>query len=88
MDELIYGLIILILPLIIVFVFLIKWWKDFKITKRFLVLNPKEYKWQLLFGIPFLIFSILTIYCAFQTPEIIEDSIYKIKECNPYGWIV
>ena len=86
MQELIYGLIILILPLTIVSIFLIKWGKDFKRTKVFLVLNPKKFKLQLLFGIPFLIFSVLVIYTAFHSPEIIEGSIQNIKEWNPYGW--
>jgi hypothetical protein len=88
MNELIYGLIILIFPLTIVFIFLIKWRRDYKLTKRFLVLNPMEYKRQLLFGIPFLILSVLIIYSASQSPGMIEDSIYKIKEWNPCGWIV
>jgi len=86
MQELIYGLIILMLPLAIVSVFLIKWRRDFERTKTLLVLNPKKFKLQLLFGIPFLIFSILVIYVALHSPEIIEGSIQDIKNWNPYGW--
>lgn len=89
MTELIHGLIILIIliiPLTIVFLFLLKWSRDYKLTGKFLVLNPKEFRQQLLFGIPFLILSALIIYGAFQSPEIIEESIDKIKEWNPYGW--
>ncbi len=62
MIEFIKGLIILIVPLLIVCIFVIKWHKDYKRTRKLFVLYDKKIKqWQFLIAILFLIFSVFAV---------------------------
>jgi len=82
------GLAILTFFLAIIFSFFIKWWRDYKLTGRCLVLNPKEFKWQILLALPLLILSVLMVDVTIHPPEEIEGPTYKNEEMNPYGWYV
>ena len=65
MDEFIEGLIMLIVPLLIVCLFIIKWRRDYKRTGKLFVLYDKKIKrWQLLIAILFLIFSVCVVLAA------------------------
>ena len=65
MIEFIEGSIILIVPLLIICIFLIKWHKDYKRTKKLFVLYDKKIKrWQFLIAILFLISSVFVISSA------------------------
>jgi hypothetical protein len=65
MLELIEGLIMLIVPLSIVCIFVIKWRKDYKRTRKLFVLYDKKIKrWQILITILFLIFSVCVMLGA------------------------
>ena len=91
MDEFIEGLIMLIIPLLIVGLFLIKWRKDYKRTGKLLVLYDKKIKrWQLLIAILFLIFSVFVILAAISV--IGEENNIPIKilpeQYNPWGWYI
>lgn len=80
MLELIYGLIILILPLMIVFIFLIKWRRDYKATKKILVLYDKKTKYWVIFLIVLLaIMFIIAIRLDYSVP-------IQLKEWNPNAW--
>jgi len=89
MDEFIEGLIMLIIPLAIVGLFIIKWYKDYKKTGKVLVLYDKNIKrWKLLVYILFLIFSVIVILAAISV--ITENSDMPIRiipeQYNPWGW--
>jgi len=89
MIEFIEGLIMLIIPLSIVCLFIIKWWKDYKRTGKLFVLHDKKIKrWQLLVAILFLIFSVCVVLGAISV--IGEENNIPIKiipeQYNPWGW--
>lgn len=91
MDEFIEGLIMLIVPLSLVFIFLIKWRKDYKRTGKLFILYDKKIKrWQLLIAILFLIFSIYVILVAISV--IGEENNIPIKilpeQYNLWGWYI
>ena len=81
MKEFIGGLIILIVPLLIVFILFFKWWKDYKRTRKLLVLYDKKTKYW------FLVFIVLLAMFIFATfTDYSEPIQIKIEEWNPWGW--
>ena len=91
MIEFIEGLIILIVPLVIICIFLIKWRKDYKRTGKLFVLYDKKIKrWQLLILVLFLMFSVYIILGAISV--IGEENNIPIQiipeEYNPWGWYI
>lgn len=89
MIEFIEGLIILSVFLSIIFLFLIKWRKDYKRTGKLLVLYDKKIKWwKLLISVLFLIFSVFIILAAISV--IGEENNRPIQiipeQYNPWGW--
>lgn len=81
------GIVILTFPLAIIFNFFVKWWKDYKLTDKWLVLDYREIKWwQSLFVVLLLLFSAITILSA---PSILNEEhepSYQIEEWNPDGY--
>lgn len=89
MIESIEGLIILIIPLLIVCLFLIKWRKDYKQTGKLIVLyNEKIKRWQFLLYVLFLIFSVFVILSAISVIEEENNSPIQIipEQYNIWGW--
>ncbi len=89
MNEFIQGIIILVIPLSIVFAFLIKWLKDYKRTGKLLVLkNEKTKWWHFLFLILFLILSVYIILGAISVIGIENNPPIRIipEEYNPWSW--
>ena len=89
MVEFIEGLIMLVVPLLIVCLFIIKWRKDYKRTGKVFVLYDKKIKrWQLLIIVLFLIFSVFIILGAISV--IGEENNLPIQilpeQYNPWGW--
>jgi len=89
MVEFIEGLIMLVVPLLIVCLFIIKWRKDYKRTGKVFVLYDKKIKrWQLLIIVLFLIFSVFIILGAISV--IGEENNIPIQilpeQYNPWGW--
>ena len=85
MNDFILGIIMLITPLLIVFVMLIRWWKDYKKSKKPLVLYDKNTKYWLIVFVPLLVILIGTIWVSFFE---VESSPIKIRfeDWNPWGW--
>jgi len=81
MTEFIEGIIILTVPLLIVFIMLFKWWKDYKQTRKLLVLYDKKTKYWLPIFIVLLAILIIAIFTDYSEPIQI-----KIEEWNPWGW--
>jgi len=91
MDESIEGSIMLIVPLLIVGFFLIKWFKDYRRTGKLLVLYDKNIKrWKLLIYILFLIFSVVVILAAISVIKEENNAPIKIlpEQYNPWGWYI
>ncbi len=91
MVEFIEGLIMIIVPLLIVCIFLIRWWKDYKRTRKWFVLYDKKTKWwQLLVSVLFLMLSVLIILSAISVIE--EENNVPIQiipeQYNPWGWYI
>ena len=89
MIEFIEGLIMLIVPLLIVCLFLVKWRKDYKRTGKLFVLYDKKIKrWQLLIFVLFLMFSVCVVLGAISV--IGEENNIPIKiipeQYNPWSW--
>ena len=89
MIEFIEGLIILTAFLSIIFLFFIKWRKDYKQTGKLFILYDKKIKrWQLLIAILFLMFSVCVVLGAISV--IGEENNISIKilpeQYNPWGW--
>ena len=81
MDEFIEGLLILAAFLSIIFLFLFKWWKDYKRTGKILVLYDKKTKYWLPVFILIFAMLIIAIFTDYSEPVQI-----KIEEWNPWGW--
>ena len=79
------GIIIFFVPLLIVLLMLVKWWKDYKETKKRLVLYDKKTKYWLIVFIPLLVILIGTIWVSFFEVESSPIKI-RIEEWNPWGW--
>jgi len=91
MIEFIEGLIMLIVPLLIVCIFIVKWRKDYKRTGKLFVLYDKKIKrWQFLITILFLMFSVCVILAAISV--IGEENNVPIQiipeQYNPWGWYI
>ena len=81
MIEVIGGLIILSGFLSIIFLFLFKWWKDYKRTGKLFVLYDKKTKYWLPVFILIFAMLIIAIFTDYSKPVQI-----KIKEWNPWSW--
>ncbi len=80
MTEFIGGIVILIIPLLIVFILLIKWQRDYKATKKILVLYDKRTKYWIIFLIVSLaIMFIIAIRLDYSVP-------IQLKQWNPNAW--
>lgn len=81
MVEFIEGILILIIPLLMVFIMLIKWRRDYKLTGKILVLYDKMTKYWLILFIIVLFIIWVVDWSGYSVPLPI-----KIKEWNPAAW--
>ena len=80
-------LVIFVFVLAIIFIFFVNWLKNYQITGKGLVLVFSKIKrWQSLFVILLLLFSVLTMLSAFSILNEEDAAPYQIKEWNPYGY--
>jgi len=72
--EFIPGIIIILVPLLVVLMFFIKWMRDYKKTKKIFVLYDRKTKYWVLV----IILLIIVIYIIYSEPN-------YIKECTELG---
>ena len=91
MIELIEGLIILTVPLLMVYLFIIKWRKDYKRTGKLFILYDKKIKrWQFLIAILFLIFSVFAVSGAISVIKEKNNAPIQTtpEQYGPWAWYI
>jgi len=89
MVESIKGIIILVVPLIVVFVLFIKWWREYKSKGLRFVLDCKKIKlWHvplMIMILVLLVSVVLGVFILREEEAYLREEI-KVKEWNPNAW--